>query len=147
MNQPTYILGSVQTRAYALLRENVYSVLSKYDITPTYWSMLGIILEARDGIRQAEVARMMNVKAPLITLMAREMQNRGFLQSVHNQFDARAKLLSVTPQGKKFIKSTDIELQKQLNYLLNGLTENDLITYQKVLTTIVTNAETPTATS
>jgi DNA-binding MarR family transcriptional regulator len=90
---------------------------------------------------------MMNVKAPLITLMAREIQNRGFLQSVHNQFDARAKLLSVTPQGKKFIKSTDIELQKQLNYLLNGLTENDLITYQKVLTTIVTNAETPTATS
>jgi MarR family transcriptional regulator for hemolysin len=141
MNQPTYIIGSVQTRAYALLRENVYAVLSKYDLTPTYWSMLGIILEARDGIRQAEVARMMNVKAPLITLMAREMQNRELLQSVHNQFDARAKLLSVTAQGKKFIKSTDIELQKQLTYLLNGLTESDLIAYQKVLTTIVTNAE------
>jgi MarR family transcriptional regulator for hemolysin len=141
MNQPTYIIGSVQTRAYALLRENVYSVLEKYDITPTYWSMLGIIMEARDGIRQAEVARLMNVKAPLITLMAREMQNRGYVQSVHNQFDARAKLLSVTAQGKKFIKSTDIELQKQLSYLLTGLTENDLIIYQKVLTTIVSNAE------
>src|SRR5580698_3480568 len=100
MNLPTYITGTVQTKAYRVLREHVYEVLSEYDITPSYWSMIGIIMQARDGVRQAEIAQAMHVKAPLITIMARQLQERSIIQSVQNQFDARAKLLAVTPEGK-----------------------------------------------
>jgi DNA-binding MarR family transcriptional regulator len=139
MKLPTYITGTVQTRAYAILREVVYGELSKYDLTPSLWSMLGIILEARDGVRQAEVARLMNVKAPLITVMVRQMEKRGLIQTVQNQFDARAKLLSVTVQGKKLIKTVETELHDELDSLLTGLSENDLITYHRVLTTIIIN--------
>jgi hypothetical protein len=53
MKLPTYITGIIQTRAYAVLREAVYDVLSKHNLTPSLWSMLGVIVEARDGIRQA----------------------------------------------------------------------------------------------
>jgi DNA-binding MarR family transcriptional regulator len=139
MNLPTYITGSVQSKAYRLLREHVYEVLTQYDLTPTYWSMLGIIMEARDGVRQVEIANTMHVKAPLITAMARQMQDRDIVQSVQNQFDARAKLLAITPNGRKFIKAVEIELNQKLSQLLVGLTEADLITYHKVLTTIIAN--------
>jgi DNA-binding MarR family transcriptional regulator len=139
MNLPTYITGSVQTRAYALLRENVYSVLSEYDITPSHWAMLGVIIEARDGIRQSEIARAMNVKAPLITVMVKELEKQGMVQTVSNQFDARAKLVSLTPNGKKLVKTIETTLHKSLNRLLTGLTENDLITYHKVLLSVVNN--------
>lgn len=139
MNLPTYITGSIQTKAYRLLREHVYAVLSQYDLTPTHWSMLGIIIEAKDGIRQAEIARLMHVKAPLITAMAHKLQDKGVIHSVQNQFDARAKLLAITSEGKKFVKNIELELNKTLNQLLAGLTEKDLITYQKVLTTIIAN--------
>jgi DNA-binding MarR family transcriptional regulator len=139
MKLPTYITGTVQTRAYAILRESVYSVLSKYELTPSLWSMLGIILDARDGIRQADVARLMNVKAPLVTVMVRQMEGRGLIQTVRNQFDARAKLLSVTAEGKKMIKVIETELHIELDKLLTGLTETDLITYHRVLTTIILN--------
>jgi DNA-binding MarR family transcriptional regulator len=141
MNLPTYITGTVQTRAYALLRESVYNVLSKYDLTPSLWSMLGVIMEAKDGIRQADVAKLMNVKPPLITVMARQMETRGLIQTVQNQFDARAKLLSVTVLGKKSIKNIEVELHKELDMLLRGLTESDLITYHRVLTTIISNSK------
>jgi DNA-binding MarR family transcriptional regulator len=141
MKLPTYITGSVQTKAYAVLREEVYKILAKYDLVPSYWSMLGIILEARDGIRQADVAKAMNVKPPLITVMVRQMESRGIVQTVQNQFDARAKLLSITPEGKKLIKSADNDLNSHLDLLLNGLTETDLISYHKVLTTIIFNSE------
>lgn len=141
MNLPTYITGSVQSQAYRLLREHVYAVLTKYDLTPTYWSMLGIIMEARDGVRQVEIANAMRVKAPLITAMSKQMQDRGIIQSVQNQFDARAKLLAITPSGRKYIKMIDIELNDALKKLLVGLNENDLITYHKVLTTIIANDE------
>jgi DNA-binding MarR family transcriptional regulator len=133
MNLPTYLTGIVQTQAYAMLRENVYIVLRKYEITPTHWGMLGIIIDAKDGIRQAEVARTMGVKPPLITVMVRELDKRGIVATVPNQFDARAKLLSVTPAGKKFVKTIELELRKQLDLLLTGLNEDDLIAYYKVL--------------
>jgi MarR family transcriptional regulator for hemolysin len=139
MNLPTYITGTMQTQAYRLLREHVYAVLAQYELTPTYWSMLGIILEARDGVRQVEIAKAMNVKAPLITAMAKQMEERNILQSVQNQFDARAKLLAITPEGRKLMKQVETELYHALGKLLTGLTEADLITYHKVLTTIVAN--------
>lgn len=139
MNLPTYITGTVQTKAYSLLREHVYSILTQYELTPTYWSMLGIIMQARDGVRQAEIAEAMRVKAPLITVMARQMEERGIVQSVQNQFDARAKLLAITPEGKKIIKTVEAALHQTLDQLLSGLTEKDLIAYHKVLTTIIAN--------
>jgi MarR family transcriptional regulator for hemolysin len=139
MNLPTYIAGTLQTRAYAILRTHVYDILAKDDITPSHWSMLGIIVEARDGIRQSEVAKAMSVKPPLITVMVRYLEGRGLIQTVPNQFDARAKLLSVTPEGKKLIKQTDLDLSRRLERLLTGLTESDLFAYHKVLSTIIAN--------
>lgn len=140
MNLHTYVTGTIQTRAYRLLRQQVIEVLERYELTPTYWSMLGIILEARDGIRQTDVAKQLQVKPPLVTMMARELQNRGLITSVTNQFDARAKLLTTTPAGKKYIKNVEANLSKMLDNLLDGLTEKDMATYQKVLTTIISNA-------
>ncbi len=139
MDLPTYISGNVQTKAYRLLREHVYSVLSQYELTPTHWSMLGIIMQARDGVRQVEIAHSLHVKAPLVTIMVQQLQKRDIIQCVQNQFDGRAKLLAVTPAGKKYVKAIEIDLNKTLNKILAGLTETDLIAYHKVLTTIVAN--------
>jgi DNA-binding MarR family transcriptional regulator len=141
MNLPTYMTGTIQAKAYRLLREHVYAVLGQYELTPTYWSMLGIIMQARDGVRQAEIARELHVKAPLVTIMARDLQKRGIITSVQNQFDARAKLLAITPEGKKYIKTIDATLNKSLSKLLSGLTEKDLAAYHKVLIAIITNSD------
>ena len=139
MNLPTYIAGSTQTKAYRLLREHIYAALDEYELTPTHWSMLGIIMQAKDGVRQVEIAKRLHVKAPLVTSMAKQLQKRGLVHGVQNQFDARAKLLAVTPDGKRFIKSVDQALQKSLKQLLQGLTESEIAAYHKVLTTIITN--------
>ncbi len=139
MNLHTYVTGTIQTRAYRLLRQKVIEVLSIYDLSPTYWSMLGIIYESRDGIRQTDVASALQVKPPLVTMMTRELQNRDLIVAVTNQFDARAKLLTTTPVGKKYIKTVEANLSKMLDNLLDGLNEADMLTYQKVLTTIIAN--------
>ncbi len=141
MDLPTYITGTIQVKAYRLLREYVSAVLAEYALTPTHWSMLGTIMQARDGIRQVEIAHTMHVKAPLVTTMARQLQERGLVQSVQNQFDARAKLLAMTPSGRKLVRTVELDLNKAINTLLTGLTESDLIVYHKVLTTIIANDE------
>lgn len=142
LNYQTNIIGSTQTRAYAVLREHVKSVLEEFDLTPTSWSMIGIVSDARDGIRPAEVARVMNVKAPLITLLTRDIEARGIIQISSNQVDARAKLLSITSKGKKIVRSINSKLNVVLEPLLEGLEDKDIQSYYKVLTTIVENGST-----
>lgn len=139
MNLPTYITGSTQTKAYRVLREHVRSVLREYELTPTHWSMLGIILQAKTGVRPVDIANSLHVKAPLVTAMAQSLEERGLVKSVQNQFDARAKLLAVTPRGKRFVKNVDTALSELLGQLLKGLTESELTAYRKVLTTIISN--------
>lgn len=141
MNLPTYIAGSTQSKAYRLLREYVYEALGEYDLKPSYWTMLGLLAQAKDGIRQVEIAHEMHVKAPLVTAMAKHLQDRQLVQSVQNQFDARAKLLALTPAGKKFVKMVEADLNRSLMGLLSGLTELELQAYFKVLQTIIANDE------
>jgi DNA-binding MarR family transcriptional regulator len=140
---PTYIAGATQTKAYRLLRQKVYETLSAYDLNPTQWSMLGIVNEARDGIRQIDVANNLSVKAPLVTTMTQGMERRGLLQSVQNQFDGRAKLLAVTPTGKKFIREVEQSVSDLLSQLLQGVTLEDMAAYEKVLQAIIKNAASP----
>lgn len=139
MSMPTYITGTVQTQAYRLLRARVYEVLSEYGLTPTHWAMLGIILQARDGVRQVEIAKTLHVKAPLVTGLAKVLAQQGLIQSVTNQFDARAKLLAVTPAGKKQIKNIETDMDRMLGKLLSGLTKDEMRVYHKVLLTIIEN--------
>lgn len=139
MHLPTYISGTIQTKAYRILREHVYDVLRAYGITPSHWAMLGIILQARDGVRQTDIATFMHVKAPLITSMAHTLQKHGYIQIIRAQIDARAKLLAMTPQGKKFVKLVEVTLNEKLVQLVDGLSETDLSIYHKVLRTIIQN--------
>jgi MarR family transcriptional regulator for hemolysin len=139
MSIPTYLISSLQTKAYRLLRTRVYDVLTKYDLTPTYWSMLGIVMQSPDGIRHAEIARELHVKPPLITIMARQLQERGLIRGEQNQFDARAKLLVITPKGKTQVSTIETELRKMLEQLLSGVSDADMTAYHKVLTTIIAN--------
>ena len=141
MTLPTYVTSTTQTKAYRLLREHVYAVLSEYGLTPTHWSMLGIITEARDGVRHVEISDLLHVKPPLVTAMTKQLLEQGMIRSVQNQFDARAKLLALSPTGKLFVKNVEAAMNIALGKLLVGLTEQDLITYQKVLTTIIANDE------
>lgn len=141
MNLQTYTTGTIQTRAYRVLRQHVVDVLAQYELTPTYWSMLGIIYESRDGIRQIDVADAMQVKPPLVTMMTRELLAKGLVASVVNQFDARAKLLTTTPAGKKQVKTVEAALSKMLDKLLFGVNDSDMKTYNKVLTTIIANGK------
>lgn len=142
MNLPSYVTGTIQTRAYAVLRDNVYSVLSKYNVTPTQWFMLGIISEAKDGIRQIDVAKQMNVKPPLITVMVKELNNQNLVTTVQSHFDSRTKLIGITIEAKKLMKIIENDLNSHLSILLSGLTENDLKVYYKVLNTIINNDST-----
>lgn len=139
MNIATYIGGPIQTKAYRILRARVYACLEQYNLNPTSWALLGLIYSATDGIRLAEAARILGVKAPLITALADDLSVQKRIKRIPHHLDQRAKLLVITAPGKKVVKVVEADLADQLSKLLKGVTSKDMATYHKVLQTIITN--------
>lgn len=140
MNIPTYLSGALFMKAYRLLRFNVTTCLNNFNINPTSWVLLGIIRETKDGIRLAEVAHIMNVKAPLVTTLVQDLIAKDLIELLPHHTDKRVKLLLLTPSGKVFIKKVEAALEKSLRDILAGTTDTELAAFETVLEAIVRNS-------
>lgn len=140
MNIPTYLSGALFMKAYRLLRFNVTTCLNNFNINPTSWVLLGIIRETKDGIRLAEVAHIMNVKAPLVTTLVQDLIAKDLIELLPHHTDKRVKLLLLTPTGKVFIKKVEAALEKSLRDILAGTTDTELAAFETVLEAIVRNS-------
>lgn len=140
MNTPTYLSGALFMKAYRLLRLNVTGCLSQFDINPTSWVLLGIIRETKDGIRLAEVANIMNVKAPLITTLVQDLMAKQLIELLPHHTDKRVKLLLLTPVGKIYMKKVEAALDESLKGILVGTTEVNLDGFETVLQAIIRNS-------
>lgn len=143
MHIPTYLTGAIFAKSYKALRDTVTRGLGKHGMSPTTWSFLGAIAASPNGIRLVELADKLAVKAPFVTAMANDMVDRGLVERAQHQFDRRAKLLVLTKKGKQFVADVEADVEAELSQLLVGLTESDLKAYQKVLETIIANADKP----
>lgn len=142
MNLPSYLSGAIFAKSHSVLRTTVRGCLRRHDLTPTAWSFLGAVLKASpDGIRMVALADRLGVKSPLITAMAHGLIERDLIKRIPHHTDHRAKLLVITPTGKRFIQLVEQDMEQSLTGLLAGLTEDDLEAYKKVLETIITNGQ------
>ncbi len=141
MNIPSYVSGTIFVKAYRTLRLRVAACLHRHELTPTMWSLLGTVVNARDGIRLSEVAHQLNVKAPLVTMLSHKLIERGYITRIPHHIDKRAKLLVITSKGKSFMKTVESDMNDELAFLLDGVTEVELQSYKKVLDTIIINGE------
>ena len=140
MTQPSYQSGLLFTQAHQVVRAKIYEILSKYDLTPSYWAILGAAYNAPEGIRLASVAKQMEVKAPLVTMLSNHLIKQGLINRVPHHTDGRAKLLVVTPKGKKLATQLEIELNDEISRLMLGVSLAEAKSFQKVLETIIRNA-------
>ncbi len=139
MNTTCCVNGDLFAKAHTLLRESVRTTLSKHKLTPTSWHFVSAIAYTKGGVRMGSLAKKLNVKAPLVTVMSRQFIERGWIKMTSGDPDRRAKSLIMTPQGTAVIRNIEADLQEVLGSLLVGLTEEEMQTYRHVLETIVEN--------
>lgn len=142
MTQPTSTSGLLFTRAHKAVRARIYALLEQYELNPSYWSILGITAGAPEGVRLASVAKQMDVKAPLVTVLAGDLIDRGLIQRIPHHTDRRAKLLVITPKGRKLATEVEAKLATEISGLMRGLSAAEVAGFQKVLETIISNAAT-----
>lgn len=141
MTQPSYQSGLLFTQAHQAVRTQVYLVLEKYELTPSLWAILGAAYNAPEGIRLSSVARQMEVKAPLVTMLSNDLIKQGLINRIPHHTDKRAKLLVATPKGKKMAQSIEAELSDTIGRLMQGISAAEAKSFQKTLETILQNAK------
>ena len=142
MTQPSYQSGLLFTQAHQVVRAQVYDILEKYQLTPSLWAILGAAYNAPEGIRLASVAKQMDVKAPLVTMLASELLEQGLINRIPHHTDKRAKLLIATAKGKKLAQQIELELNNEIRRLMHGVSAAEAKAFQKTLETIIQNAKT-----
>lgn len=140
MNQPTYSSGLLFTRAHKAVRSCIYDILGQYNLTPSHWTIISITLASPDGVRLSSVAKQMDVKAPLVTMLADELIAKWLIDRIPHHTDRRAKLLVLTPTGKKTASKIEAELNTEIMRLMNGVSKSDAAAFQRTLETIIANS-------
>lgn len=138
-NQKTYRVGLLQTKAYRILKQATTDALAHLEITSTHWAFLGLLDDQKKGMRPADAARELIVEAPFVTQMFRELKALGLVESLPDQKDTRAKLISLTTKGKAFVIKTEVYLRKEIKPVIKNAEMADLLSYIIVLEQIVSN--------
>jgi DNA-binding MarR family transcriptional regulator len=133
--------GALQVKAYRLLQAQVYGFLEDFGLNPTQWFVLGYIQEHKKGVRLTEIAELLSVETPLITMLADKLEEQGLLKRTAHPTDGRAKLLVLTKKGGNLLPKVEQKVRAGLNEVLMGVNESELATYHKVLRTIIANTQ------
>jgi DNA-binding MarR family transcriptional regulator len=142
MTNPSYQSGLLFTQAHKAVRACIYAVLEQYDLTPTYWAIMGATAGAPDGIRLSNIAASLGVKPPMVSVMVEELINRQLLQQIPHHRDGRVKLLTLTDRGGTVATTIEQQLNDEIARLVTGLSKEEIAVFEKSLRTILANAQT-----
>ncbi len=141
MTTPSYISGILFSKAHKLVRGRIYDILETYDLNPSSWAVLSAAQDADAGIRQAAVAKLLDVKPPLVTMLADELIAKELIRRIPHHSDGRVKLLVTTTKGSKVAGEVEAKLDGEIAFLMSGLSMDEILTFQKVLQSIIAHAE------
>jgi DNA-binding MarR family transcriptional regulator len=139
-NRTTYAAGLLQAKAYRILKQRTTELLAPAGISTIEWAFLGLLID-NDSLRAQEAAYELGVEAPFVTVMAANLSKKGFVSIAKDADDSRAKNISLTATGKRFVAKTETELRAGMRGLVSGASPNDLLGYLAVLECIVENGQ------
>ncbi len=110
-------------------------------MSSTHWALLGLLYEAKAGLRPGEVANELGVEAPFVTRMVNEFKKKKLVEQKEDPSDSRANVLFLTAAGKAEVKKIESVLRVEMAPLIKDVAFGDLLSYLLVLKKIIENAE------
>src|SRR5439155_19984396 len=108
------------------------------DFEAKYFVLFYLISERNDGIGIMDIADELSLTHPGIIHLAKELEKKGYIESVKSPIDSRKRLLSLSKKGKaalpefkkvwdKIHKLNNQLMQKQQNNLLKAIAEMETL--------------------
>jgi len=94
-------------------------------ITPTRLAALGALTHYPDGVRQGDLAELMNMSAPSMTRLVEILEEAGWVERRRDPADQRCLLLLLSPVGRKTLDTLRDESATVLSQELADLTADE----------------------
>ncbi len=133
--------GITQVKAYRILQAQVAAVVRDYGLgSVSEWFVLSDVYHNKQVIAK-DVAVLLDVEAPLITRLVNNLLYNDLVQISLHQTDKRIKYISPTRRAAELVPTVEAALEAVLGKTLTGIRQTELVSYQKVLETIIKNGE------
>lgn len=135
----SYKAGLLQAKAFRILKHRTNLALSPFKVNATDWGVLGMLIEAKEGVQLRAIAEEVGVKQPYITKSIANLTALGYVETQLNKHDTRARDAYITEKGRDFAKMAEKVVVGQLKVTFAGVSMRSLYGYVKTLDTVVTN--------
>ena len=116
------LAGEVRTEV-SRLAYHLRTPATRSGITPTRLAALAALARHPEGVRQGDLAELMNVSAPSMTRLVEIMSEAGWIERRRDPDDQRCLLLALSPVGLKTLDTLRDESATQLSEELSDLTD------------------------
>jgi DNA-binding MarR family transcriptional regulator len=139
MNSKAYELGI----AHMLLARKASAFrnrfLKPYGLSSAEWFILGLIQSksAAGGIRVTDLANALDVQTTYITASVNVLRSGGYVDTLKDLDDARARLLVITKKGNEAFSAIEKSLTSEIDKALKGkVTREEFANYVHVIQAI-----------
>lgn len=136
-------IGARMRRLTEIFSRDVAMIYKEHhlDFEAKYF-VLFYLISQRDGIGIMEIADELSLTHPGVIHLAKELEKKGYVESLKSPLDNRKRLLSLSKKGKaalpefkkvwdKIQKLNNQLMQKQQNNLLKSITEMEALLEEK----------------
>jgi DNA-binding MarR family transcriptional regulator len=123
----TRLAGEVRTEV-SRLAYHLRTPATRSGITPTRLTALSALTRYPDGVRQGDLAELMNISAPSMTRLVEILDAAGWVERRRDPEDQRCLLIVLSPVGQKTLDTLRDESASQLSEELADLTPDERTT-------------------
>ena len=118
------LAGDVRTEI-GRLAYHLRTPATRSGITPTRLAALSALTRYPEGVRQGDLAELMNMSAPSMTRLVEILEEAGWVERRRDPADQRCLLLVLSPVGRKTVETLRDEASTQLSEELADLTPEE----------------------
>jgi len=138
-------LSSEELYGYALTKTSrailrfLTGHLKCFSITPEQWTVLKRVFE-HEGITQKELAAIADKDPATLAKILDNLERNRLIVRQTNRQDRRSYLIFITEDGTKLRNKVEKDLEQVFGQVLEGITEDELTMFSRVLSRIEKNA-------
>lgn len=140
-NRKTYTGGLLQAKVYRIIKIFTNEKLRPYHISTIEWALIGLLNDNQKGIRPSELAEMLGVESPFVTLLIRRLHKLEIVDIKKDTTDNRVKMVYLTKKGITMVPKIESFIRSEVGMLVEGISHKDIICYLSVLEKIVKNSK------
>lgn len=108
------------------------------NLHPRQGPVLGMLLK-RDGISQAELARMLHVTAATVAVSVARLEKLGYVRREKNEHNQRANVLKLTDEGRHEAQRMQNVMQQVRDVALDGFSPEELKQMERICLRMIDN--------